>query len=76
MGMNNKGDIVPSKIIDKGNYKNAYYWGQISNGINFTIVGCRTGDSYHCGLFSFFIGGYANANNKDIGFVKVTILDT
>lgn len=74
--INNKGDIVPSKIVNNATYKNSYYLDSKNDHVNTTFVGCAAGFDYKCGLFSFIAS--SNVNNYvsgSYGFVKVTILD-
>ena len=76
MRINNKGDIVPSKIVNNTNYKNSYHWNYTDSSIHATFVGGRVGHGYQCGLL--FLGAFYDANYIEIasGFAKVTILDT
>ena len=73
--INNKGDIVPSKLYYDGEYKNSYY---INSGIyntNTTAVGMDASYESYCGLLSLTTNiGFSEENNEN-GFVKVTILD-
>lgn len=77
--INNKGDIVPSKIVSNVNYKNSYHWNYYydkNNNINTTFVGGRSFSSSHRGLLcldAHLSIGMAGPSN---GFAKVTILDT
>lgn len=75
--INNKGDIIPSKIAYNINYKNSYHWNNNINSINTTFVSGRAYDGSNCGIL--FIGSNSNGDSDAgpfIGFVKVTILDT
>ena len=74
--INNKGDIVVSKISYNTNYKNSYYWDNKDNSIYTTFAGGRAAESSRCGLLFLLTrldSGYAWF---DLGFAKVTILDT
>lgn len=73
--INNKGDIVPSKIAYNVNYKNSYYWSYKNNGINTTFAGGWTARDSCCGLLSFYSYHNAGVIWTFYGFVKVTILD-
>ena len=74
MIINNKGDIVPSKIGDNVNYKNSYCWNYVSSDIHTTFCGGRCSDASNCGLLynAFNVASFAESAS---GFVKVTILD-
>lgn len=73
--LNNKGDIVPSKIIDDNTaYKNSYYWDDTDSGVSIILAGGNAYAGSLCGLLSF--NNLANPiASIYIGFVKVTILD-
>lgn len=73
--INNKGDIVPSKISNNTNYKNSYCWNYVNSDIHTTFCGGRCSDASYCGLFynGFNVASFAEPSS---GFVKVTILDT
>ena len=73
--INNKGDIVPSKISSNYNYKNSYHWNNTDSSIHTTFAGCGSAGDSRCGLLSFDARSDANANGYSSGFVKVTILD-
>lgn len=74
--INNKGDIVPSKLIENNNYKNSYYWDCNDESIHITSVGsyCLLGD--YAGLLSMTCYDGLNYASNSTGFAKVTILDT
>lgn len=73
--INNKGDIVPSKITNNIAHKNSYYWDDINDTINFTLAGGNTDSDSACGLLSFNTLFDISSTGSDVGFVKVTILD-
>lgn len=73
--INNKGDIVPSKIINHPNYKNSYCWNYTNTDIYATFVGGKASNDYHCGLLYLSSHSGVNGAGSDNGFVKVTILD-
>ena len=74
--INNKGDIVPSKIVNNINYKNSYHYNNINNNISTTFACGRSGRGSRCGLLCLYAGYYADNYWPDSGFAKVTILDT
>lgn len=74
--INNKGDIVPSKITNNIAHKNSYYWDDINGTICLTLAGGNTHSDSACGLLSFNTLFDIYTIGSDIGFVKVTILDT
>lgn len=74
--INNKGDIVPSKIVNNTNYKNSYYLNYTYSGINTTFAGGFYSHSSHCGLLYFDATNDNNSTWSGCGFAKVTILDT
>lgn len=74
--INNKGDIIPSKINRNVNYKNSYHWSYTDSSIHTTFAGSRSGDGSRCGLLSFDAGTGADSAHYFYGFTKVTILDT
>lgn len=74
--INNKGDIVPSKMISSANYKNSYNWYYIDGTTHTTAVGGRPYWGSLCGLFSLLASYGTSAAGGNLGFVKVTILDT
>ena len=73
--INNKGDIVPSKIVDNTNYKNSYLWEYNDSSIHATFVGGDLINSNRCGLLGFTTFDGIDDNRYSRGFVKVTILD-
>lgn len=73
--INNKGDIVPSKIVNNGNYKNSYHWNYTASDIHTTFAGGWAASSSHCGLLSLFAYHGAGVALSSFGFAKVTILD-
>ena len=74
--INNKGDIVPSKIVNNINYKNSYHWNYTYSNIHTTFAGSNAGYGSHCGLLSLFANHGAGRAWSHHGFTKVTILDT
>ena len=74
--INNKGDIVPSKIANNANYKNSYHWNYTDSSIHTTFAGGRSASGSHCGLL--FLDAHLGSGiaRSDSGFAKVTILDT
>ena len=73
--INNKGDIVPSKIVNNTNYKNSYHWNYTDSSIHTTFAGGRAADGSRCGLLYLDANtGTGGAGSYD-GFAKVTILD-
>lgn len=73
--INNKGDIIPSNIVNNANYKNSYNWNINNININTTFSGGRYAIDYYCGLLTLRAHMDANINEPTCGFVKVTILD-
>lgn len=74
--INNKGDIVPSKINNNVNYKNSYHWNYTDSTIHTTFAGgCSSRDS-RCGLFALYADYGTIVGGSNNGFAKVTILDT
>lgn len=73
--INNKGDIVPSKIIFSPSFKNSYYGDNIDEDICSAIVGCATGSDLNCSIFTISASFDFDMNGSVPGFVKVTILD-
>lgn len=73
--INNKGDIVPSKINSSRAYKNSYHWNCTNTNISGNSVGGRVGNDDKCGLFCSSACDSINSYGNDAGFVKVTILD-
>lgn len=73
--INNKGDIVPSKIGNYSTYKNSYYWNNVNNNVNIAISGGAANNNEKCNILS--LSTYYNINYGEyrFGFVKVTILD-
>ena len=76
MRINNKGDIVPSKIVNNVNYKNSYHWNYTDSSIHTTFAGGWSADGSHCGLLFLFAHFGAGDARSYFGFAKVTILDT
>lgn len=74
--INNKGDIVPSKIINNTNYKNSYHWNYTDKTIHTTFAGGEAAGGSRCGLLCLRAGGGAGYAGSRYGFAKVTILDT
>lgn len=73
--INNKGDIVPSKIINNTNYKNSYHWNSTNSSINTTFAGGFSSNGSYCGLLFLYSSADAGRAGFDLGFAKVTILD-
>lgn len=75
MRINNKGDIVPSKIVNNFNYKNSYHWNYTDNSIHTTFAGGWAASGSHCGLLFLYAHAGAGYAWSASGFAKVTILD-
>ena len=73
--INNKGDIIPSKVDNNVNYKNSYNWNYSGGDIHMTLVGGSIGLSTKNGLFCIYAHNRTDFVKPYIGFVKVTILD-
>lgn len=76
--INNKGDIVPSKIINNAAYKNSYHYGDTNNGhIHASFIGgwAGSGSGSRCSILYIDASIYNFGTNSNAGFVKVTILD-
>lgn len=73
--INNKGDIVISKIINNTNYKNSRYYASGDPTISDTFTGGMTNIKSSCGLLCLFANHSTNLYSSTTGFVKVTILD-
>ena len=74
--INNKGDIVPSKIVNNVNYKNSYHWNNTNTYIHTTFAGGGADSRSRSGLLCFGVDGNADLAMSRHGFAKVTILDT
>ena len=74
--INNKGDIVPSKIANNVNYKNSYHWNSTNSNICTTFVGVGSAYVTLCGLLCLNALDDVGVVRPGNGFVKVTILDT
>ena len=74
--INNKGDIVPSKIVNNSNYKNSYHWNYTDSSIHTTFAGGESGCGSRCGLLFLGAGDGPGRAWSYYGFAKVTILDT
>ena len=74
--INNKGDIVPSKISGNTNYKNSYHWNYTDSGIHTTFAGSLSALGSLCGLLSLDASSDSGDAASSYGFAKVTILDT
>lgn len=74
--INNKGDIVPSKISGNVNYKNSYHWNNTDSNIHTTFAGGRSDFGSPCGLLCLLTGDGPGRAWSYLGFAKVTILDT
>lgn len=73
--INDKGDIVPSKITNYTSYKNSYNINVIYDDIYIDAVGGSYNNKSHHGLFSINSNNSPNDSGTDFCFVKVTILD-
>ena len=73
--INDKGDIVPSKIVNDTAYKNSYHRNYMDSTIHTTFAGGSTSVKSFCGLFSNNANHDINIATTNRGFVKVTILD-
>ena len=73
--INNKGDIVAIKVSNNSNYKNSYYDQYESRIICYNAVGRAAKNGSNCGIISLKNPGVSE-KYEDVGFVKVTILDT
>ena len=73
--INNKGDIVPSKIVSNTNYKNSYHWNYTESNIHTTFAGGWSVSGSLCGLLC--LSAYYGSGDAEsgYGFAKVTILD-
>jgi hypothetical protein len=74
--INNKGDIVPSKIVNNTNYKNSYYLNYTGSSIHATFAGGNATHGSRCSLLFLNAVDGAGAVKSHYGFAKVTILDT
>lgn len=74
--INNKGDIVPSKIVNNSNYKNSYHWNYTDTSIHTTFTGGRASYGSRCGLLCLNAYHGTGITGSSNGFAKVTILDT
>lgn len=74
--INNKGDIIPIKLNNSINYKNSNHHNDISGNIDTNAVGGSSQNYNKCGLFCSDVSNTIDTSWYDIGFVKVTILDT
>lgn len=73
--INNKGDIIPSKIANNINYKNSYHWHNTDSNIHITYAGGQAAVGSRCGLLCLLASIGAGDAWSDSGFAKVTILD-
>ena len=73
--INNKGDIIPSKITNNTNYKNSYHWGYSGRSINTTFAGGYISRGSYCGLLYLVTSNDTGWTKSYYGFAKVTILD-
>ena len=73
--INNKGDIVPSKIGNYTSYKNSYHWNAIDDNVHATFAGGISSNDSFCGLFCVDVSKIIGNAYATVGFVKVTILD-
>lgn len=74
--INDKGDIIPIKIISNTNYKNSYHLNYTDSNVHNATAGGWTNSGSSCGLL--FLSAYyvVSSAASYLGFVKVTILDT
>ena len=75
MRINNKGNIIPSKIANNVNYKNSYHWNYTESSIHTTFSGGWAAAGSHCGLLFLYAHLGAGRAWSAAGFAKVTILD-
>ena len=74
--INNKGDIIPNKIVNNNNFiKNSYSWNYTADNIHTTFIGGRTNQDSRCGLLSSRADFGIDGANAFTSFIKVTILD-
>lgn len=73
--INDKGDIVPSKLYYNGDYKNSYHHNDNYDSINCTVVGGYSIFKTYNGLLFLSTDNSIYVPSTHIGFVKVTILD-
>lgn len=73
--INNKGDIVPSKIVNNSNYKNSYHWNYTDSSIHTNFAGGGANNNFRCGLLSLSARSGAGIAEYYVAFAKVTILD-
>lgn len=71
--INNKGDIVPSKVTDDTNYKQSYYSTDIFN--SYATVGGGAINENECNILTISAEYQIGYIYDGRGFVKVTILD-
>ena len=69
--INNKGDIVPSKISGNANYKNSYNWNYTDSSIHTTFAGGWSAAGSFCGLLFLFAHYGAGRARSNFGFAKV-----
>lgn len=72
--INDKGDIVPSKVTDDTNYKQSYYSNYKYNDSFATVGGSSIVDN-KCNILTISTEYNGNHIYSGTGFVKVTILD-
>ncbi len=73
--INDKGDIVPSKLYYNGDYKNSYHKNDNYDSINCTVVGGYCIYFNYNGLLFLSTEHSIYVPHISVGFVKVTILD-
>lgn len=73
--INNKGDIIATKLTDNIDYKNSYYWTNSYTDIHTVFAGGSNNVESYCGLLSFTTFYNVDKVDPSFGFVKVTILD-
>lgn len=73
--INDKGDIVPSKIGNHISYKGSYHWNAIDDNVHATFAGGISSDGSFFGLLCLDVRNIAGDSFVYVGFVKVTILD-
>lgn len=78
--INNKGDIIPNKIIDNANYKQSYFECNYRPDVVPTFVGGYANQGSRCSLLYIYVCNvfidFTRNFYLPLGFVKVTILDT
>ena len=73
--LNNKGDIVPIKLVSNNFYKNSYSKNNVEKYPKVLSVGYSASENSRCGLFYLSANNDISSLSTNRGFVKVTILD-